>query len=147
MDAPLVPPSETIRFRATCHTRWSDEDSQGVLNNAVYLSLLEEARYQYCDHLGLITAEKHFTFVLGQTTVRYLTPGRGPCAVEVETVTTALGKRSFTQHYRVREADGGLVWAEAEAVLVIWDSQTGGSAPMPDAFRQAVAAWEGLPLC
>ena len=25
-------------------TRWSDEDKQGVLNNAVYLTLFEEAR-------------------------------------------------------------------------------------------------------
>jgi len=39
----VVPPSEAIRFRARCRTRWSDEDSQGVLNNAVYLTLLEEA--------------------------------------------------------------------------------------------------------
>lgn len=144
MEAPAVPPSEDIRFRAQCQTRWSDEDNQGVLNNAVYLTLLEEARYQYCDHLGLITPDHHFTFVLGQTTVRFLAPGRGPCAVTVETKTTALGTRSLTQQYRVVATESGEVWAEAEAVLVIWDQEQGGSAPMPEDFRQAIATFEGL---
>lgn len=144
MEAPAVPPSEDIRFRAQCQTRWSDEDNQGVLNNAVYLTLLEEARYQYCNHLGLITPDQHFRFVLGQTTVRYLAPGRGPCAVTVETKTIALGTRSLTQQYRVLASESGEVWAEAEAVLVIWDQDQGGSAPMPEDFRQAIARFEGL---
>jgi len=144
MEAPAVPPSEDIRFRAQCQTRWSDEDNQGVLNHAVYLTLIEEARYQYCAHLGLITPDHHFTFVLGQTTVRYLAPGRGPCAVTVEAITIALGTRSFTQQYRVLASETGEVWAEAEAILVIWDQEKGGSAPMPDGFRQAIARFEGL---
>ncbi|MHC4837115.1 MAG: acyl-CoA thioesterase [Planctomycetota bacterium] len=144
MQAPVVPPSEAIRFRARCRTRWSDEDSQGVLNNAVYLTLLEEARWQYCEHLGLITPEGHFSFVLGQTTVRFLAPGRGPAEVEVETVTTALGRRSLRQAYRVVDPATGTTWAEAEAALVIWDGRTRASADMPERFRRAVADFEGL---
>ena len=38
MEQPQVPPSDAVRFRARAHTRWSDEDNQGVLNNAVYLT-------------------------------------------------------------------------------------------------------------
>ena len=70
-----------MRFTARVRTRWSDEDNQGVLNNAVYLSLLEEARYQYCDHLGLIEPGNHFSFVLARTDIVFLAPGRGPAGV------------------------------------------------------------------
>ena len=39
-----------------CHvkqrTRWCDEDNQNVLNNAVYMTLLEEARVAYFLQLG-----------------------------------------------------------------------------------------------
>lgn len=144
MTVPEVPSSDQIRFQAQCRTRWSDEDNQGVLNNAVYLTLLEEARYQYFDHLGQIGIHNNFTFVLGQTSIRFLAPGRGPAEVSVEIITTRLGTRSFAQAYRVKDAADGTTWAEAVADLVVWDGEAQSSAPMPDAFRKAMADFEGL---
>ena len=144
MQAPQVPPSSNFRFHARCRTRWSDEDNQGVLNNAVYLTLLEEARFQYFQHLGQIGIHKHFTFVLGQVLVRFLAPGRGPAEVQVAIATVHLGNRSFRQAYRIQDAEDGTVWAEAEAEMVIWDGKQRCSAPMPEAFRQALASFEGL---
>ncbi len=144
MEPPRVPPSEQIRFRARLWTRWSDEDNMGVLNNAVYLSLFEEARYRYFDGLGLIQSCNAFSFLLGQTNLRFLAPGRGPAEVEVELKTTRLGGKSFRQAYRVRPADGGDPWVEAEAAMVMWDEAAGATAPIPAAFREAVAAYEGL---
>ena len=145
MEAPQVPPAEQIHFRAHSRTRWSDEDNQGVLNNAVYMTLLEEARHQYCSHLDLLDLGNRFTFVLGQTNLRHLAPGHGPADVEIQIVTLGLGKRSFHQAYRIGPPGGHEVWAEAEAVMVIWDAVHGGSAEMPEAFRLAVAEFEGLP--
>ena len=144
MQVPEVPDSAEIRFQAKCRTRWSDEDNQGVLNNAVYLTLLEESRFQYFHHLGQIGIHGHFTFVLGQTNIRYLAPGRGPADVIVDICTTRLGTRSFRQAYRVRDAANNTTWAEAVAGMVIWDSKEQSSAPMPDNFRAAIADFEGL---
>ncbi len=144
MEPPQVPAPQQIRFRARLWTRWSDEDNQGVLNNAIYLTLLEEARYRYFDHLGLVGADNRFSFLLGQTNLRFLAPGRGPAEVEVEIATTRLGRKSFSQAYRVREAAGGAVWVEAEAAMVIWDEEARATAPIPAPFRAAVAAFEGL---
>jgi acyl-CoA thioester hydrolase len=144
MEAPNVPPAAQIRFRAYSRTRWSDEDNQGVLNNAVYLTLLEEARHQYCLELGLIGVQNQFTFVLGQTNLRHLTPGHGPADVEIQIATVHLGARSFHQVYRLGPPGGSIVWAEAEAVLVIWDRENGGSAVMPDFFRKKIADFEGF---
>ncbi len=140
MEAPNVP--ETLSSRVTLRTRWCDEDNQAVLNNAVHLTLFEEGRREYFDQLGLIE-ENRFPFLLAQTKVRFLRPGQGGVAVELELGTTHLGRSSFVQAYRLRGPDQA-VWAEAEALLVCYDPATGKSLPMTDAFRAAVAGREGL---
>jgi acyl-CoA thioesterase FadM len=124
-------------------TRWSDEDNQNVLNNAVYMTLLEEARHAYFGKLGLL-AGNHFPFLLAQTLIRFVAPGRGGAEVEVEVTTTRLGNSSLEQSYRVREPHGGRVWCEAEAVLVTVDAASKSSAPMSPQFRRVVAEFEGL---
>src|SRR5437867_2711074 len=102
METPKVPASEAMRFRVTLRTRWSDEDNQCVLNNAVYSTLLEETRYAYFTHLGLLSLN-HFPFVLAQTNIVFASPGRGGAEIEAEVATVALGTSSFTQAYRLRE--------------------------------------------
>ena len=143
MQPPRVPRSEELRFRVRLRTRWSDEDNQNVLNNAVYLTLLEEARHAYFGELGLLE-QNHFPFVLAQTNVAFLRPGTGGAAVEVELCTKMLGKSSFTQAYRVREVDRDAVLCEAEAVFVCWDNAARAKRDMAPEFRAAVAAFEGL---
>ena len=139
METPRVPPSAAVRFRARCRTRWSDEDNQGVLNNAVYLTLFEEARHAYFGGLGLLAANR-FPFLLSACNVRFVRPGRGGLDVEVETFTLHLGTTSLRQGYRVRCGDE--VWAEAEALLVCYDPETNAPVPMAPAFRAAIAAFE-----
>ena len=124
-------------FQVRLRTRWSDEDNHGVLNNAVYLTLLEEARFAYFSQLGQL-AENRFPFVLAQCNVAYLAPGRGGREVEVELATTQVGTSSFTQAYRVRDVATGAVWCEAQARLVCVDER-GAKAPMGESFRRALA--------
>lgn len=143
MDAPVVPAADEFRFRAEVRTRWSDEDNQNVLNNAVVLTLLEESRFAYFTQLGLMEGT-HFPFVLAQTNVRFLSPGAGGRVVAVDVCTTHLGRKSFTQVYRVQDARTGRVWAEAEALLVGWDDAERRSRPMTPSFRARLAEFEGL---
>lgn len=143
MHAPQVPESSRIRFRCKARTRWSDEDNQNVLNNAVYMTLLEEARHAYFQKLALLDG-RHFPFLLAQTNIRFIAPGKGGVDVELEVVTTRLGTSSLEQSYRVRESASGPVWCEAQAVLVIYDPKSKRSAPMAPSFRQAIEAFEGL---
>lgn len=141
MQDPEVPESEQLRFHVRLRTRWSDEDNQAVLNNAVYLTLFEEARHAYFESLGLIQANR-FPFLLAQTHLRFVAPGRGGADVEVEMATLRLGKSSFEQAYRVRGLPDRRVWAEGRALLVCYDPSQGGSRPMEPAFRAAIEARE-----
>ncbi|MFT5289053.1 MAG: acyl-CoA thioesterase FadM [Planctomycetota bacterium] len=145
MQNPEVPSNEDLSLRVRMHTRWSDEDNQSVLNNAVYMTLFEEARHAYFSGLDLLDANR-FPFVLLQTNVRFVAPGSGGVDVEVALGTTHLGRSSFTQAYRVREcnSDGsvGAIWCEAEAVLVAWDATRRSGRPMEEDFRAAIARFE-----
>lgn len=143
METPRVPESSSIRFRATLRTRWSDEDNQQVLNNAVYMTLFEEARYRYFSDLDLIE-QNHFPFLLAQTNVLFTAPGRGGVEVVVEAITIVLGASSFTQAYRVKDKVTGNVWCEAEARLVAWDGVKRAKAAIAPRFRERIVAFEGL---
>ena len=140
METPRVPASADFRFRVSLHTRWSDEDTQGVLNNAVYLTLFEEARHAYFRQPGVMRGNS-FPFVLAQTNVLFVAPGTGGVDVEVEVRTTELGRTSFAQVYRVR-GPRGEVWCEAEARLVCVDA-SGAKQELPEALRDAVGRLEG----
>jgi len=143
MLAPSVPPSDGMRFRARLRTRWVDEDNQRVLNNAVYMTLLEEARHLYFGELGLLEGNQ-FPFVLAQTNIRFLAPGRGGALVEVELRTMELGRSSFVQVYRVRDLERATVLCEAEALLVAWDNAAFAKRELSADFRAAIARFEGL---
>ncbi|MBT3340585.1 MAG: acyl-CoA thioesterase [Planctomycetes bacterium] len=144
MLAPQLPDSSDFRFTAHATTRWSDEDNMKVVNHTVLLTLIEEARWQYGKHLGLIDANTPFAFVLGQTCIRFLAPGHGPAPVKIALRTTRLGRSSFEQAYRISCAETGTVWAEATATLVMWNGENRCSCEMPDDFRAALAGFEGL---
>jgi acyl-CoA thioester hydrolase len=141
METPNVPPSDRLHFRVRLRTRWSDEDTQHVLNNAAYSTLLEEARFAYFSKLGLVQ-DNEFPFLLAQTSIVFLAPGRGGREVEVEMATTHLGATSCTQSYRVRDVESGRVWCEAEARLVGYDGGSGRKVAWSEAFRAAVAKLE-----
>ena len=128
-----LPENSELSFRCSLRTRWSDEDRQGVLNNAVYLTLFEEARLAYFVDLGLMP-EASFPFLLAQSQLRFVSPGCGGSELQVFMGTTHLGNSSFEQCYRVQGMDGR-VWCEGRALLVCYVPETGKSRPMDTDFR------------
>ena len=142
MQVPEVPESSALRYRVERRTRWCDEDRFGVLNNAIYMTLFEEARLAYFEQLGVIE-DGQFPFLLAQTNVRFLAPGRGGQRVTLEMATKTLGTKSIVQVYRVRGQDG-TAWCEAEALLVTVDVKTLQTKPMASALRAAITDFEGL---
>jgi acyl-CoA thioester hydrolase len=141
MDFQALPEDRELPFRCALRTRWSDEDRQGVLNNAIYLTLFEEARLQYFLDLGLMPGAS-FPFLLAQTQLRFLAPGRGGVEVQVQMGTTHLGNSSFEQCYRIA-GPKGQVWCEGRALLVCYDPEGGGSRPMETDFRARLQAGMG----
>lgn len=128
------------RFEADVPLRWVDVDSAGVVNNAVFLSLMEQARFAYFEHLGLLM-DHRVPFVIAETTVKFLRPGRLGMAIRVAARVAKIGDRSCQMDYEVRSGDDVLV--KATAALVFVDAALRPMA-VPAAFRAAVEQFEEL---
>ncbi|MBL8752863.1 MAG: acyl-CoA thioesterase [Planctomycetes bacterium] len=128
------------RFAAEVPLRWVDVDSAGVVNNATYLSLMEQARYLYFKSLGLMV-DHRVPFVLAEATVTFVRPGRLGMKCEVAARTAALGNTSFAMEYEIRGDDAVLV--TAKAVLVFVDD-TWKPSPIPADWRATLAQFEEL---
>ena len=116
--------------------RWRDLDSSRHVNNAVYLSYLEEVRSGWLAQV-LGGRELVDDFVLARVAINYrrqltLDDGHVIARCRLERV----GSSSVTTIEEIRAGSGELA-AEAETVLVAWDQATGASRPLTDAERAA----------
>lgn len=129
-----------FRFAAEVPLRWVDVDSAGVVNNAAFLSMMEQGRWLYFRELGLLAGHE-VPFVLAETTVKFQRPGRMGQKVEVAARVRSLGTTSFRMDYEVRGDDDVLVTAEAALVFV--DAAL-KPVPIPEAWRAAITQFEEL---
>jgi acyl-CoA thioester hydrolase len=120
--------------------RWVDVDSEGVVNNAVYLSLMEQARFLYFEQLGLLGGG-NVPFVLAEATVRFLRPGRLRMDVHTAARVVRLGRTSFAMEFEVR--GDGAVLASGTAALVYVDADR-RPRPVDAPARARIAAFEGI---
>lgn len=127
-------------FECTVPVRFSDLDTAGVVNNAVYATYLEEARVAFLrDRLGEPSFEET-PFFVASLEIDYHRPIRVLDPVDVTVAVTDVGESSFTFAYEVRADDA--VVAEAETVQVAVDAETGASKPIPDEWRERLTANE-----
>jgi len=116
--------------------RWSDVDAFGHVNNAVYATYLEECRDEWLDR-ALGNAEAAWDFVLARVAIDF----RQELRLEHDTVLVRVRlDRIGTSSVATREEilAGEEVSAEAEAVLVARDRETGRSRPLTEAEREAI---------
>ena len=128
------------RFATEVPLRWVDVDSAGVVNNAVFLSLVEQARFAYFSHLGLVE-DHRVPYVLAETTVQFLRPGRLGMELSVAARTSKLGGSSFHMDYEVRSGED--VICKAKAALVYVDDAM-QPCEIPADFREVVTTFEEL---
>ena len=135
---PSLPPSV---YTKRVEIRWRDMDAFKHVNNAVYLTYLEEARDAWCLEVlghGLLLND----FVLARCAVDYRSPlTQDDGYVDVELRCTRVGNSSFTTGERLISALDGRIAAEADAVLVHYDWKTGKSRPLTDEIRVAFNRW------
>lgn len=117
---------ETVRFR--------DVDSMGHVNNAVFLTYLEEARIAYLLPFGAEVAN----MILARVEIDFRAPLRMGAEIEVGVRPSTVGTKSFELEYEVR--DGDTIAAEAKTVIVSYDYESGRSVELPETWREALAA-------
>jgi acyl-CoA thioester hydrolase len=122
-------------FVHTVGVRYQDYDMLGHVNNAVYVTYMEDARTAYlAEYAGLEPAD--IEMVVAHLEVDYRRPVEHAEEVEVAVGVTDVGNSSFGFAYEIR--DGDAVAVEAESVQVVVDPETGDSRPIPDDWRTAL---------
>jgi acyl-CoA thioester hydrolase len=117
---------ETVRFR--------DVDALGHVNNAVFLTYLEEARIAFLVPLGAEVSG----MILARVEIDFRAPLRMGDEIEIGVRPANVGTKSFELEYEVRSHD--TVAAEAKTVLVSFDYESGRSVELPESWREALAA-------
>lgn len=132
---------KAFRIMSVVRPRFSDIDLQGIVNNAVYLSYMEDARIGYAKViLKGVDDPRMFHNVTAMTRIEYLKPLGLNDRVELRIRTSRLGNRSFTFLFRFDRGDE--LCAVAESVQTMIDPQTGEAALLPSDWRQTVRNFE-----
>ena len=124
--------SEIARFR--------DLDPMGHVNNAVYLTWLENARIEFLRALGALEGvdTTEMTMILARAELDFRSPVTFGERVDVGVRASRFGTRSFDLEYSLRV--GQRVVADAITVLVAYDYVNKASKELPPEWRRRLAA-------
>ncbi len=118
--------------------RWRDMDSMGHVNNAKYVSYLEEARVRWMLDIPGVSMTDRIAPVVAANNINYRRPLTWPNDILVELYVDRLGTSSVTIGHRIVDRNG-VLYCDGNVVVVWMDTRTGKSAPLPDAVRNASA--------
>ena len=119
--------------------RWSDLDAYGHLNNAVYLTLCEQARIDALERLDAVDWSEGGPVVVAAA-LQYKRPVTEVVPLRVEVTLGTPGRSSFPTTYRVTSDDGTTLHAEAEITMVWIDAASGRPTPIPETLRAQLDA-------
>jgi acyl-CoA thioester hydrolase len=117
--------------------RWDDIDAFGHVNNAKYLTYIQEARFQWSFYQYASKGEKPtlVEMVVAKAEVDYLVPiYEGGRFYDVNLWVESIGNSSFVMGYEV-VGDNGVVHAKVKTVQVAVSMETKKSRPLTDTER------------
>ena len=114
-----------MRYQIKQNVRWDDLDAFGHVNNAVYLTYAQEARFAWSGILEMVVARAEVDFIAPIYD--------GDTFLDIELWVSAIGNSSFTMTYEIK-MKGELV-ARVKTVQVTVDMGTKKSHPIDDEQR------------
>ncbi|MGE5433787.1 MAG: acyl-CoA thioesterase [Candidatus Doudnabacteria bacterium] len=121
---------EQVRFR--------DLDPMGHVNNAVFLTYLEQARVAFFAEMGAATGLEDMNMIVARVEIDFKAPVRLGQEVEVSVRASRFGTKSFDLDYELR-VEGELV-AVAKSVQVAYDYNRREPVPVPAEWREKLSA-------
>lgn len=149
-DLPDGPPSTKFPIEVVIPVRFRDIDMMGHVNNAVFITMMEQARVEYCEHTpGFEFSKLRYppqeSFILAAIQCDFKAPIPYRATVRVRCGITELGRSSFTMAYELTDAASGMVVATGSSVQVMYDYAVKRPIPMPAPLRRHIADLEGWP--
>jgi len=134
-----------FQFYQPINVRYGDLDPQGHVNNASYLTYLEEARIGYIKQLGLWTGGSFLDIgiIVADAQVTFRMPLVYGVQVQVGVKVESIGGKSLKMAYSIEDHEAK-IYAKASTVLVAFDYHSGKTILVPDDWRSAINSFEGI---
>jgi acyl-CoA thioester hydrolase len=132
---------EGFRFVYPQEVAIGDLDPFGHVNNAVYLTYLENARIGYMREVLAIESLEDLLVIVAKVNIDFRTRASLGEALEIGARVSRIGTKSFDLDHEVRGPDGRLV-AAASTTLVTFDYRGDATMPVPDLWRERIEAFE-----
>ncbi|WP_343125526.1 thioesterase family protein [Oleiagrimonas sp. MCCC 1A03011] len=128
----------TPLFTAPIEVRWRDLDAFNHVNNAMYLTYLEQARLDWLRHIPGNWMNDHAKPVMAASELNYRAPIHWPAKVEIQLFCERVGNSSMTLGHRIVDGEDQRLYCDGRVTLVWIDPAKGTSVALPDALRKAV---------
>jgi len=126
-----------MRHKCKAHVRWNDLDAFGHVNNANYLTYVQESRADFTWWSRKRAGEKPLLadMVVARAEVDFLEPiYEGGFDLDVEIWVTKIGNASFDLAYQM--SSNRTIFANAKTVQVAVSMETKKSRPLSDIERE-----------
>lgn len=136
-----------FKHKSEIEIRFVDIDAFGHVNNAHYLTYIEQARVQYFDQLvGWKYDWSKQGIILARAEVDFIEPVEFRDTIEIYTRCSRIGNKSFDLDYLIVKADNGenRIKANAKSVQVTFDYEKNESIAIPEEWVKVLKAYEGL---
>jgi acyl-CoA thioester hydrolase len=134
--------SHPFPFYTEIATRFRDLDAFGHVNNAVYFTYMETARFRFLQQFLTIDEPADASVILGEAQCRFLSPVLFDETLRVGVAVSRFGNKSFDILYHFFAEDGMLVAAGLTA-MVMYNYATQETLAIPDDFRQRILDFQG----
>jgi len=121
----------------------SDTDYQQVLYYGRYTPILDFAQLEYRRHLGLLQPGMR-EFAMRAVSFEFSGPARVDDVIEVFVRAERIGRTSVTFGFLVVRVDEETPLVTGTQTLVRMDGDPPRALPVPEAYREAVQAFEGV---
>jgi acyl-CoA thioester hydrolase len=130
-----------FNYSAFVRVGFSDTDAQGVVYYGRYMPYFDLARTEFHRHLGRVHLGD-VDFAMRAVNVEYVAGARFDDLLEVFVRVERIGTTSITYDHAVHRFEDDTLMATAKATLVCIALDERRAVPVPDTFREQIAAFQ-----
>jgi len=137
--------NKIFKHSTPIQVRFNDMDAFGHINNATYLTYLEEARIKYLDDIIQWDYEKSKNaIIMAHAEIDFKVPGHFKDELIILTRCSHVGNKSFTLEYEVLKNNDGekIIIATAKTVVVMFNYETNKTIQVPQEWRDAITKYQ-----
>jgi acyl-CoA thioester hydrolase len=137
-----------FKFYYPIQVRYGDLDPQWHVNNARFLTFIEQARFAYLVELGLWDGKSFLDLglIIASAQVSFKAPVFLGQKVRVGMRTAKIGNKSLTFEYQIEDEENQEVLATGEVIGVSYNYHTHATQQVPEKWRQAIEKFEDMSM-